>query len=59
MHTSCIAKRMKSFGFLLLPALTGLLAGVAHGVIAHHADLPIGLAEQVQHVVAGKNTAWQ
>ncbi len=56
---SYIAKRMKSFGFLVLPAFVGLLAGVAHGVVTHRAGLPVDLAEQVQHVVAGKDTAWQ
>ena len=27
-------------------ALLGLLAGIGHGVISHHAELPVSLSEQ-------------
>ncbi|MEM1281180.1 MAG: hypothetical protein AAF827_01380 [Cyanobacteria bacterium P01_D01_bin.6] len=50
---------MKSFDFLILPAFAGLLAGVAHGIVAHRADLPVGLAEQVHQIVADKNVSLQ
>lgn len=32
---------------LLLPGLIGLIAGVGHGVVSHHADLPLSLVEQM------------
>lgn len=31
---------------LIIPGFIGLVAGVAHGVIAHHAGLPMSLTEQ-------------
>ncbi|MGF1521715.1 MAG: hypothetical protein ACFBSF_05275 [Leptolyngbyaceae cyanobacterium] len=38
---------MKSFSFLVTPALLGLVAGIAHGIISHHADLPLALTDQL------------
>ena len=38
---------MDNLKHLFLPALLGLTAGMAHGVIAHHADLPMSLTEQL------------
>ncbi|MEO1590316.1 MAG: hypothetical protein AAFU71_03375 [Cyanobacteria bacterium J06632_22] len=32
---------------LLLPAVIGLVAGIGHGVVSHHADLPLSLVDQV------------
>lgn len=51
--------RMKSFDFLIMPALLGLVAGVAHGVIAHQAELPLGLMEQLHQVVEGEHISLQ
>ncbi len=42
---------MRCFEFLIVPALAGLVAGVAHGIVAHQAELPVGLAEQVYQLV--------
>lgn len=50
---------MKSLSFLMMPALIGLLAGVAHGIVSHRADLPVDLGEQVRQIVAGKDIAWR
>ena len=38
---------MNSLASLFLPALFGLMAGIGHGVVAHHNDLPFSLTEQV------------
>jgi len=32
---------------LLLPATLGLMAGMAHGVVSHAMDLPMGLEDQM------------
>ncbi len=32
---------------LLTPALIGLMAGVGHGILSHHLDLPVSLGEQL------------
>lgn len=37
---------MSSLNALIMPALLGLLAGVSHGILTHHAGLPHSLAEQ-------------
>lgn len=37
---------MNSFIPVLYSALFGLLAGVSHGVVSHHADLPLSLTDQ-------------
>lgn len=42
---------MKPFAFLVTPALLGLIAGVAHGIVSHQANLPLSLAEQLQQAV--------
>lgn len=31
---------------LILPAVFGLVAGVGHGIVSHHAELPVSLTEQ-------------
>ncbi len=36
---------------LFLPALVGLVAGMAHGVVSHRAELPVSLTEQLGQVV--------
>ena len=41
----------------MMPAFVGLLAGVAHGIITHHAGLPVDLGEQVHQIVAGKDVS--
>ena len=38
---------MDNLKHLVLPAFLGLTAGVAHGFIAHYADLPMSLTEQL------------
>jgi hypothetical protein len=35
----------------MLPALIGLIAGIAHGVVSHQAGLPLGLVEQMYQLV--------
>ncbi len=34
---------------LILPACLGLFAGIGHGIVAHQADLPFSLTEQLTH----------
>jgi hypothetical protein len=46
-HRNIMAKTLE---WLIAPSLIGLLAGIAHGVIAHQANLPLGLTEQVQQL---------
>ena len=43
---------MNSFAFLVTPAMLGLIAGVAHGVVSHYADLPLALTDQVKQSVS-------
>ncbi len=38
---------MNQFASLFLPAVLGLLTGVAHGISSHYQDLPFSLTEQV------------
>ena len=38
---------MNNLASLILPAMIGLLAGIGHGVISHHQDLPLSLSDQV------------
>lgn len=38
---------MNYLASLFLPAALGLIAGLAHGVVAHTMDLPVPLSEQV------------
>ncbi|MEO0987127.1 MAG: hypothetical protein AAFY20_16470 [Cyanobacteria bacterium J06639_14] len=40
---------MKSFSFLIAPAMLGLIAGIAHGIISHQADLPLALTDQLRY----------
>ncbi|MEM6252069.1 MAG: hypothetical protein AAF821_04025 [Cyanobacteria bacterium P01_D01_bin.156] len=37
---------MDNLKSLIIPGLIGLAAGVAHGIISHHAGLPMSLTEQ-------------
>jgi len=37
---------MNRFASLIFPAILGLVAGVGHGVLSHHAGLPVSLTEQ-------------
>jgi len=39
-------KKMNRFASLIFPAILGLVAGVGHGVLSHHAGLPVSLTEQ-------------
>lgn len=50
---------MKSFDFLVMPSLLGLIAGIAHGIVAHNADLPLGLVEQMHQVVQPEHVSFQ
>lgn len=38
---------MNSLTSLLFASLLGLTAGIGHGVVAHHNDLPFSLTDQV------------
>ena len=38
---------MNSFTSLLFASLLGLTAGIGHGVVAHHNDLPFSLTDQI------------
>ncbi|MGF1536412.1 MAG: hypothetical protein ACFB4J_08020 [Elainellaceae cyanobacterium] len=31
---------------IVLSAILGLIAGMGHGIVSHHADLPLSLVEQ-------------
>ncbi|MGD1860303.1 MAG: hypothetical protein ACFB0E_10070 [Leptolyngbyaceae cyanobacterium] len=42
-----------------MPALAGLIAGVAHGIISHRANLPLGLVEQLGQVVESEHVSLQ
>lgn len=37
---------MTQFSTVWLAAILGLFAGVGHGIVAHHAELPVSLVEQ-------------
>ncbi|MEO1132614.1 MAG: hypothetical protein AAFX40_07905 [Cyanobacteria bacterium J06639_1] len=37
---------MSSLKSFILPALLGFVAGIGHGVVSHHTDLPLSLGEQ-------------
>lgn len=56
---SQVVDSMKSFGFLIMPALVGLVAGIAHGVISHQTGLPLGLVEQLSQVVESEHISFQ
>lgn len=51
LEVSYMGMPVSSFSFLLTPALLGLVAGFAHGLVSHQADLPLSLAEQAQQVL--------
>ena len=38
---------MRNLASFVLPSFLGLIAGIGHGVVSHHQDLPFSLAEQV------------
>lgn len=37
---------MNSLTSLMFPAVLGLMAGVSHGIISHHAGFPLSLTDQ-------------
>lgn len=41
---------MDNLKTLIIPGFIGLAAGVAHGLISHHAELPMSLTEQLVDV---------
>ena len=43
---------MDNWTYYILPALLGLIAGVGHGITAHHQELPFSLTEQFLQSVA-------
>lgn len=42
---------MQGFSSLVVPAFLGLVAGIGHGVVSHHAELPLSLTEQLAQPV--------
>ena len=42
---------MTQLSTVWLSALLGLFAGVGHGIVAHHAELPVSLVEQATDLV--------
>ncbi len=46
---------MKSWSSLIIPSILGLVAGIGHGVVSHHQELPFSLADQVIESISGKS----
>ena len=42
---------MNSLTSLILPSVFGLIAGISHGVISHHAELPLSLSDQLLQTI--------
>ncbi|MBE9033372.1 hypothetical protein IQ266_26920 [filamentous cyanobacterium LEGE 11480] len=38
---------MNTLTSIVLPAFIGLIAGVGHGFVSHHANLPLSLSDQI------------
>ncbi|NJN72326.1 MAG: hypothetical protein HC799_05660 [Limnothrix sp. RL_2_0] len=47
---------MNNLASLALPAVLGLIAGIGHGIVSHHADLPFSLAEQITEPLQVKSS---
>lgn len=46
---------MKGWSSLIISSILGLAAGIGHGVVSHHQDLPFSLSEQVTESINGKS----
>ena len=46
---------MKDWASFIIPSILGLVAGIGHGVVSHHQDLPFSLSEQVIESISGKD----
>ena len=46
---------MKDLASFIIPSILGLVAGIGHGVVSHHQDLPFSLSEQVIESISAKD----
>ncbi|MBS9771721.1 MAG: hypothetical protein O4861_19405 [Trichodesmium sp. St16_bin4-tuft] len=43
---------------LAFPAILGIITGIGHGILAHHIDLPMSIAEQFK-LSEKINSSWE
>jgi len=46
---------MNNWVSFIIPSILGLVAGIGHGVVSHHQDLPFSLSEQVVESISGES----